>query len=299
MNANIAASIHQRLLNLARRDGRRFNEVLQRYALERWLYRLSVSKHADRFVLKGGLMLNAWQLPIYRPTKDIDLLARADNDLEVIRQVIVDICATAVDADGLVFDGTTVSTERIVEDAIYNGVRSTFTGFLGNARIAMQIDLAFSDVVTPGPVSLTYPTILDQPAPLLQAYNRETAIAEKFEAMVKLGELNSRMKDFFDIWSLATNQAFEEETLTEAIVQTFRRRGTEIDADAVCFAEAFGESEDKQKQWQAFLKRTQLTESAPTLFVDVWRETTAFLKPMITPMAGDLHWPPGGPWDSP
>ncbi len=298
MSANTAASVHQRLLNLSRHEGRRFNEVLQRYALERWLYRLSVSEHADHFVLKGGLLLGAWHLPIYRPTKDIDLLARITNDLDGIRAVIKGICTVEVEPDGMVFDGTTVATERIAEDAVYEGVRSTFTGNLGNARIAMQIDLGFSDVITPGPISLTFPTILEQPAPLLRAYNRETTIAEKFEAMIKLGELNSRMKDFFDIWSLATSQAFDSDILSEAIAQTFRRRGTVMDAGAVYFTDTFGNSDAKQLQWRAFLRRTQLTESAPALFVDVWKETTAFLRPMISPSDDTLHWPAGGPWGS-
>jgi len=203
-----------------------------------------------------------------------------------------------VEPDGLVFDETTVSVERIAEDAVYEGVRSTFAGNLGNARIAMQIDLGFSDVVTPGPIALTFPTILELPAPELQAYNQETTIAEKFEAMVKLGELNSRMKDFFDIWSLATHRAFGGAMLAEAIAQTFSRRGTAMDADAVCFADAFGNSEAKQLQWQAFLKRTCLTDSAPALFVDVWSETTAFLRPMISPASRALHWPAGGTWGS-
>jgi len=298
VSRNSAASVHQRLLNLARNEDRRFNEILQRYALERWLYRLSVSGHADRLVLKGGLLLGAWDLPIYRPTRDIDLLARTPNDLDGVRAMIGEICQEEVEPDGLVFDEMTVSVERIAEDAVYEGVRSTFAGNLGNARIAMQIDLGFSDVVTPGPIALTFPTILELPAPELQAYNQETTIAEKFEAMVKLGELNSRMKDFFDIWSLATNQAFGGAMLSEAIAQTFRRRGTAMDADAVCFADAFGNSAAKQLQWQAFLKRTCLTDSAPALFVDVWSETTAFLRPMISPASRALHWPAGGPWGS-
>jgi len=296
MNTNIAASVHQRLLNLSRSQNRRFNEVLQRYALERWLYRLSESRHTNRFVLKGGLLLSTWDLPVYRPTRDIDLLASATNDLDGIREIIGEICVVGVEPDGLAFDQSTVTTEPIAEDADYEGVRATFTGALGNARVAMQIDLGFSDVVTPGPIELTYPTILELPAPRLRAYNRETTIAEKFEAMVKLGELNSRMKDFFDIWALATNHAFNSGTLSEAIARTFDQRGTGLDADAVCFTEVFGNSEDKQIQWQAFLKRTQLQDSAPPLFVDIWRETASFLKPMISSENDIVHWRPGGPW---
>src|SRR5205085_661205 len=146
-----------------------------------------------------------WKTPATRPTRDIDLLGRMNNDLEYIRAVIAEVCQAHVDDDGLVFDAATVATERIAEDADYLGVRATFQATLGNARIAMQIDIGFSDVITPGPDTVSYPTILDFPAASLLAYNRETAIAEKFEAMVKLGELNSRMKDFFDVAVLAAN----------------------------------------------------------------------------------------------
>ena len=295
MSKEMAASVHQRLLNHARKEGVRFNDVLQRYALERWLYRLSKSDHSERFILKGALMLTAWDLPVTRPTRDIDMLAHVQNDLGGIRQLIADLCRVQCEDDGLIFAAESVTAERIAEDALYEGVRVAFKGALGNARIAMQIDLGFSDVVTPAPVDLSYPTILDCPAPRLKAYNRETAIAEKFEAMVKLGELNSRMKDFFDIWSLAGNQSFDD-VLSNAIARTFERRNTPKDGDAVCFSEAFGNSPDKQKQWQAFAKRSQLTGKVPEAFVDVWRLATHFLKPMLADSGASTYWPPGGPW---
>lgn len=296
MSKDIAASIHQRLLNHARKEGVRFNDVLQRYALERWLYRLSKSEHIEEFILKGALMLVAWDLPVTRPTRDVDMLARVQNDPDGIRQVIADVCRVECEEDGLIFAAESVATERIAEDALYEGVRAEFKGSLGNARIAMQVDLGFSDVVTPAPVDLTYPTILGQPAPRLKAYNRETAIAEKFEAMVKLGELNSRMKDFFDIWSLAASQSFDGAILSKAVANTFARRNTPKNGDAVCFSETFGDSPDKQKQWQAFAKRSQLTEQVPGAFVDVWRVVTQFLRPMIAHSGTTKRWPPGGPW---
>ncbi len=251
MSRNVATSVHQRLLNLARSDGRRFNDVLQHYALERWLYRLSQSPHGECFVLKGALVLMAWKLPVWRPTRDIDLLARTDNDLESVRNIIEVICQTEVIADGMIYDGASITTERIAEDALYEGIRAAFRGNLGQARTPMQIDLGFSDVVTPAPVDITYPTALGYPAPILRAYNAETSIAEKLEAMVKLGELNSRMKDFFDIWTLARNQPFDSVALGKAIDATFRRRGTSLDPDAVCFQRSFGASESKQAQWRA------------------------------------------------
>jgi len=241
-------------------------------------------------------MLVAWNLPVTRPTRDIDMLACVQNDLDRVRQVIAEVCRVRCEDDGLFFTADSVTTERIAEDALYEGVRAKFNGSLGNARIAMQIDLGFSDVITPGSVDLAYPTILDQPSPHLKAYNRETTIAEKCEAMVKLGELNSRMKDFFDIWSLAQSASFDGAVLSEAVAHTFERRNTPKDGDAVCFSEAFGSSPDKQKQWQAFVKRSQLVEHVPEAFRDVWHAVTQFLKPMLADSALALHWPPGGPW---
>jgi predicted nucleotidyltransferase component of viral defense system len=267
-------------LNHARANGLRFNEVLQRYALERWLFRLSEGPHADRFVLKGALMLTAWGLPVSRPTKDIDMLARVPNDPDTIRQMVVEVCGTAVENDGLAFEVASVTTERISEDALYEGVRAKFKGRLGNARVAMQVDLGFSDVITPGPVDFTYPTLLDQPAPKLKGYNPETTVAEKFEAMVKLGELNSRMKDFFDVWALVRSQSLAAPRLAEAIAKTFSRRGTPLTADAACFSESFGQSSEKQTQWAAFLRRSRLADCVPEAFADVWREVMAFLRPM-------------------
>ena len=296
MSKNTAASVHRRLLNHARANGRRFDEILQRYALERWLFRLSESPHNERFVLKGALVLAAWGLPVSRPTKDIDMLARIHNDLETIRQMIIEICGVDVEDDGLVFDTGTVVTERIAEDALYEGVHAKFVGHLGKARIAMQIDLGFSDVITPGPIEVTFPTLLDQPVPRLKAYNKETAIAEKCEAMVKLGELNSRMKDFFDVWTLAHSQSFNGEELVKAARNTFDRRGTEATAEVVCFSKSFGESPDKQKHWDAFVRRSQLSEIVPKAFADVWREVVAFLEPVVDASATVLQWDPCGPW---
>ena len=205
---NVAASVHQRLLNCARQSGRPFNELAQYYALERWLYRLAQSEHRSHFVLKGALMLLVWKLPVTRPTRDIDLLGRVSNDLEAVREIIASICRVPAGDDGMSFAQESVTTHRIAEDADHEGVRATFQAALGNTRLPMQIDIGFSDVMTPGPETIVYPVILENPAPELLAYNRETAIAEKFQAMVKLGELNSCMKDFFDVWVLARTESF-------------------------------------------------------------------------------------------
>lgn len=295
---NIVASIHQRLLNISRIQNRPFNDILQLYALERWLYRLSQSTFRERFVLKGALLLIAWKTPSTRPTRDIDLLGRLNNDLEIIRGAIANINRTSVDDDGLEFDGDSVSTETIAEDADYEGVRAKFQGQLGNSRIAMQVDIGFSDVMTPGPIVTSYPTFLEQPAAELLAYNRETAIAEKFEALVKLGELNSRMKDFFDIWLLARTFAFDGAELAAAIESTFAQRQTPLELAPVCFSERFTTNPDKGKQWKAFLRRGQINP-APE-FAGVVAQIREFLQPMAEAIERQLtiklEWNPGGPW---
>lgn len=171
-----------------------------------------------------------------------------------------------------------------------------FPGQLGQARLNMQIDLGFSDTITPGPVDLSYPTLFDQPPPKLRAYNRETAIAEKFEAMIKPGEMNSRMKDFFDIWTLLHNQSFDGALLHSAIQQTFTRRDTIPSISAACFEDTFGSSPNKQLQWRAFVRRSQLKDKAPEKFIDVWRDVMAFLRPLIENAERCKEWPQGGPW---
>lgn len=297
---NIEASVHQRLLNAARESGRPFNELVQYYALERWLYRLARSDYRNQFVLKGALMLLVWRLPVTRPTRDIDLLGRVSNELSSVRQVIAEICQVAVENDGMFFDPETITTERIAEDADYEGVRAKFNASLGNTRLPMQIDMGFSDIITPEPAAIVYPVILGYPAPELHAYNRETVIAEKFEAMVKLGELNSRMKDFFDIWMLAQTGEFEGEALSRAVGRTFHRRGTPLSSDPLCFSEPFGKSESKTVQWSAFLRRNKLTD-APDSFAHVVELIAKFLQPVARAAAvGDqplkAMWKAGGEW---
>ena len=298
---NMAASIHQRLLNAAKLSGRPFNELLQYYAIERFLFRLSKSDYANRFFLKGALTLLVLRTPVTRPTRDIDLLGRIDNDLGAVRATIATICEQKVEPDGLTFDSASVTTERIAEDADYHGVRAKFRGSLGNARIAMQIDIGFSDVMTPGPVQISYPTILDQPRPQLNAYNRETVVAEKFEAMVKLGMLNSRMKDFFDIWALSQNFDFHGRELAEAIQKTFAQRESRVTADAVCFTADFAADPSKSAQWSAFLRNGRLIDT-PTNFADIVESVRRFLRPVTEKLATSEafvgNWSPGGPWRS-
>jgi len=296
---NIVASIHQRLLNASRQTGRRFNDLVLYYAVERFLYRLSQSVYRDRVVLKGGLMLNVWQTPVTRITRDIDLLGRLSNDPEAIAEVVRAICSADVEDDGIVFGPDSVSTNPIAEDADYKGVRAQFRGHFGKMPLAMQIDFGFSDVITPAPTEITYPTLLDHPPAKLMAYNRETAVAEKFEAMVKLGELNSRMRDFFDVWVLSQGFVFEERLLADAIRSTFARRGTEMEVAPACFGDRFAATPTKAAQWKGFLKTAQMSQ-APTELSDVIGHVREFLAPVVETIAagqeGERQWKPGGPW---
>ncbi|MCC5828357.1 MAG: nucleotidyl transferase AbiEii/AbiGii toxin family protein [Phycisphaeraceae bacterium] len=296
---NVVASIHQRLLNASKQIGRAFNDLVLYYAIERFLYRLSQSPHADRVVLKGGLMLNVWNAPMTRVTRDIDLLGRFSNDLDRVADVVRVVCSVAVEDDGLVFDPTTVTTRRIAEDADYEGVRATFRGNFGKVPLAMRIDFGFSDVITPAPVPITYPSVLDHSPPKLMAYNRETAVAEKFEAMVKHGELNSRMRDFFDVWVLAQTFAFDGRLLADAVRATFDRRQTAIEIEPVCFSDRFVTTPAKVAQWNGFIKNSRVAP-APTGFAAVVGHVEQFLKPIAQALAEDeafeRQWPAGGTW---
>lgn len=294
---NIPASVRQRLLNRAKSDRRPFNELLQYYAMERFLYRLSQSAHADRFILKGALMLRVWCAPELRPTMDIDMLGRTSNEEAYIIAQIRDILTVDVEADGIAFDPDSIRAERITDDADYEGIRIRFLGVLGSARIHMQIDIGFGDVVYPEPEESELPTMLNSPAPRLLCYSRESTIAEKFEAMVKLGVLNSRMKDFYDIWLLSRQFDFDGAELAEAVRLTFERRGTALPAEIEAFTEPFISA--KQTQWAAFWKRLG-QDHVPASFGEIMAQVDGFLSPIVAahtegkPMP--TKWTAPGPW---
>ncbi len=294
---NIAASVRQKLKNQAARDKRPFSELLQYYAMERFLYRLSQSEHAGRFILKGALMLRVWQSPPFltqfRPTMDIDMLGKTSNEVNSICAQIDDIISIDTD-DGLAFDPDTVRGERIKEDADYEGVRVRFIGTLDNARVNMQIDVGFGDIVHPGPVEAELPTILDSAAFKLLCYSRESAIAEKFEAMIKLGELNSRMKDFYDIWLLSRQFDFDGIELTEAIRLTLEHRGSDIPEVVTAFTTDF--INIKQGQWTAFHKRLG-QKHVPADFAEVVAGVEAFLDPIASALMNGVQMP--GAWFAP
>lgn len=297
--SNLAASVQARLQNHARSLKRPFQELLQYHAMERFLYRLSTTPHRARFVLKGALMLHVWNAPLARATKDVDFLGRLDNSLENLERVVREVCAADVDPDGMVFDPATVKAERIKEDADYEGVRVRFVGLLGKARVAMQIDVGFGDVVTPGTVNITYPTMLDFPTPSLSGYPRETVLAEKFHAMVYLRMLNSRMKDFYDVWLLANQFAFDSAVLSKAVAATFANRKTAIDVAPIAFTPEFTEQASTQAQWAAFRKRLPNSDCPETL-ADIVPILAEFLLPIAHACESaanfEARWPPGGPW---
>jgi hypothetical protein len=298
---DIAASVRQRLLNISRDNNRPFNEVLQYFAMERFLYRLGISDHGRKFILKGALMLVAWEAPLARSTKDIDLLGRMNNAIGDVVDAIKSACSLETIPDGLRFDEKSVIGEQIAEDADYEGVRVRFRGTLGNARITMQVDVGFGDAVVPGPTEVNYPTLLDLPPPRLLGYSRESAIAEKFEAMVKLGTLNSRMRDFFDIWLLSRHFEFDGGTLSDAIRETFTRRGTEMPESPVAFTGAFSDDPGKITQWGAFVRKTRIP-ATPDSLGDVVAQITLFLGPMAVALSRGNpffgRWHPPGPWIS-
>lgn len=296
---NTGASVHQRLLNKAKESSRPFNELLQHFAIERFIYRLSRSPHADRFVLKGALMFSAWSTSRSRPTMDIDLLGRIDNDIETIVAVVKDVCLMGVEKDGMSFRENSVTAARITEDAEYEGVRVRVRGGLGNVRVSLQIDIGFGDFVVPGPDSITYPTLLDFPPPVLQGYTMESTIAEKFQAMVRLGILNSRMKDFYDIWKLAHTFDFNGKILTEAISKTFERRNTPIPSAMTFFQSSFAKDPVKKRQWHGFVEKAMLTD-APDSIEDVVLAINLFLEPVISSLFSrevfNYTWTAPGPW---
>jgi predicted nucleotidyltransferase component of viral defense system len=288
---NIPASVRQRLLNKAKQDRRSFNEILQYYGMERFLYRLSQSSYAQQFILKGGLMLRVWQVAESRPTMDIDMLGRTSNEPSRIVQQMQGILTLAVEPDGMTFDVTSIQTEPITKDADYQGIRVRCLGYLDTARVNIQIDLGFGDVVFPQPEVSLLPTLLDYPAPQLLCYSRESAISEKFEAMLKLGGLNSRMKDFYDIWVLSQQFDFDGAKLTEAMRLTLNHRGTTLSESILPFTQEFALA--KQVQWVAFCKRLG-QEGMPIEFVQVVAAIEEFLAPLVFALLNQT--PPPTTW---
>jgi hypothetical protein len=297
---NLAASVRDRLLKHARQSKDEFQLVLMRFGLERLLYRLSKSDYADEFVVKGAMLFLIWTGEPHRATKDLDLLALKSASIQHLEAVFRKVLKTSVKDDGIVFLPDTVAAEVIRENDIYRGVRVGIEARLGNARVPLQVDVGFGDVVTPKARRIVFPTLLDLPAPEVAIYPKETTIAEKFEIMVKLGMANSRMKDYHDIWTLCREFDFDGEVLSRAVRATFRRRHTAIPvAMPTALSPDFCADASKRRQWEAFTKRGKLRVAEQNLSVVVTL-VRDFLWPVATATANQKifegHWPKGGGW---
>jgi hypothetical protein len=276
MSANLAASIHARLLNHAKERGEDFNQVIGRYATERFLFRLSSLPAREALWLKGAKLFDLWFDVPHRPTRDADFLGFGPIDAAALHGTITEICNVRVD-DGMVFDLGSIAIEEIREDARYGGLRVRLVGMLGKARSTVQLDVGYGDAVTPGPEEAFYPVLLDEfPPPHLRVYPRATVVAEKVEAIVSLGMANSRMKDFYDLRALAREGQLDAALLAEAIEATFARRGTPIpEALPIGLSHEFAHDGAKLAQWSAFLRKNRL--EAPGLH-DVVGEVRGFLE---------------------
>ena len=296
--SNLGASVRARLLDLSRARKDEFQLVLSEFAIERLLYRLGASRHADDFVLKGAMLFRMWSSDRHRATWDLDLLGRGANGVAAVVAVLHDLCAMTV-ADGIAFDLDTIVGEELRGATDFAGVRVRLEARLADARIPMQIDVGFGDAATPAPRLRSYPTLLDHGAPSILAYERDTVVAEKLDAMITLGITNSRMKDFFDVHLLASQFAFDGLVLASAIRASLAQRDTPItEALPVALTSEFHVAPERQAQWRAFLRRARLggPASAEELASDLQR----FLGPVLGAIArGDdfrMIWPAGGPW---
>jgi predicted nucleotidyltransferase component of viral defense system len=279
MNAahtGLSQSVQVRLVRHAKEIGVDPNLVLTRYGVERFLYRLSRSPHAERFVLKGALLLIVWLGETLRPTRDADLLGFGELSDDALKQIVRDVCKLEVEPDALTFLPDTVDVQPIREEDAYGGRRVTLEARLGPARLRIQVDVGIGDAITPGPQWLEYPSLLDLPRPRLRAYPRETVVAEKLHAMVMLGTRNSRMKDYFDLHALLREDALDPTQLAQAIASTFERRRTDIPPDVPSgLSDAFSADAACQTRWNAFLAKNRLQGPSLTELVPAIRERLA------------------------
>lgn len=297
---DLAASIRQRLANKAKEQKEDFGVVLTRYGLERFLYRLSLSPYSDQFVLKGAMLFQQWSGQTHRPTRDLDFLGYGEPAPERYCEIVSDICTQEAEADGLKFLPQTIHAETMKEGEDYQGIRIKLDALLSSARIPILIDVGFGDAVTPGLDEITYPTMLELPAPHLKAYPRETVIAEKFQAMVSLGIANSRMKDFYDLWTLSQEFDFAGASLSNAINATFKRRSTALPRKLpLALTEEFTLDAQKLNQWKAFLRKSKLVaggKSLPEIATDLERFLIPPTQALVTNEAFHQMWSAGETW---
>jgi len=281
---NIPASIQARLKNRARDTGAELQTLLTRFALERLLFRLSVSKHRESFVLKGAFLFLAWGESVERPTRDLDLSAEGAPDIERLEQIFRELCELEMESDGVVFVADTVRGRMIREQAAYDGIRINLDARLGKAVLQLQIDVGFGDAVVPAPIEIEFPVLLEFPCPRLRGYRPETVVAEKSEAMVALGLANSRLKDYNDLWRLASTRDFEGPVLALAIRAVFERRQTAIpDGIPAGLTDAY--SEQWGVQWLGVLNRFGVDD--PLSLMETLDLLRRFLLPVFESLAVD------------
>jgi len=277
---NKVASVRAKLMNIARAEKIDFDFLLLRYFQERFLYRLAISEFSDRFILKGGLLLICLKMPKSRPTKDIDFLAKEiKNDPVKLGHIFRSITAISCN-DGVIFNSSSLISEQIKENAGYEGIRIKIDATLGQARKKLQMDIGFGDVIIPRAMRMEFPTLLEEKPPRIKVYSIESIISEKFEAMVKLAMVNSRMKDFYDIYTLSVSYNFQSDRLKKAIESTFYRRKTSIPDNPLIFRLKFHRDEEKQRQWSAFLRKSRLQDVNQD-FNEIMERITSFLKPIV------------------
>jgi len=256
---NLGASVRSKLKNKAQAENKEFNLILTRYALERFLYRLSISEHRDQFLLKGALLFDLWFDVPLRPTRDIDLLGFQLPDASYLLKTFEDLCDIQVE-DGVTFDRASIRAEEIRKEANYSGMRMILSAYLDGARSVVQVDVGFGDAVTPAPEVADYPVLLHEfPNPRLRIYPRYTVVAEKLDAIISLGMTNTRMKDYFDIWMILRKSELDPEVLRSAVMATIKRRSTLMPEKLpLGLSDEFAQNKNKNVQWNAFLTKNQL-----------------------------------------
>lgn len=291
---DIGTSVRARLLQRSRDERIDFQILLTRYALERLLYRLSLSGYRDRFILKGAMLFVTWVEVPFRPTRDLDLLGYGENSPESLGEAFRTILTQPVDDDGVAFDVERIEASPIREDMEYGGVRIRTRATIAGARVPIQVDVGFGDAITPGPVEIDYPTLLDAPAPHLWAYPIETVVAEKFHVIATRGIVNSRLKDYYDLWLIAETFELERASLANAVRQTFARRKTPLPQEKPTgLSEAYVEAWNGQ--WWAFQARERMV-AAPQQLATVLADLERFLLPLIEGTEGDGRWKPREGW---
>ncbi len=298
----VAASVRQKLLNLSKQREENFVLILRRFAFERLLFRLSLSEHRERFVLKGAMLFYAWGEEPLRPTLDLYLLGFGTKDEARIRDVFRALIAMETpEDDGLRFDPEGIRVEAIREGERYEGLRVTLEAELEKARIPLQVDIGFGDAITPGALDADFPSLLSFPMPRLRIYPRETVVAEKLEAVVSLGVENSRMKDFFDLWNLSRHAGYDGELLARAVRATFVRRGTPVPTELpVGLTAGFYDNDEKRIQWNAFVRKGGFREAPPS-FSTLGERLREFAQPLLMAAASEAEafasaWEPGTGW---